>query len=379
MQPTIVLCGGGTGGHVYPLIAVADALAQLAPHVRLLFVGTERGIETQAVPARGYELLLVRMEPMRGRGIGGGLRGAARAALSIPEAVALLRRARPDVVLSIGGYAAGSISVASKVLRVPLALMEPNAVVGLANRLAAPLVDRAYTACAEAEGHFAAKRVRRTGLAIRDGFDSRPYTYDGKSLRVLVLGGSQGARSLNDNVPEALATCGTQLRVVHQAGKGNDEAVRDRYRRLGAPFQVEVTPFIDDMPQALTRADLVVGRSGAGAVAEICAVGRPALFIPYPFASGDHQYHNAQALVGAGAARCVRNEEANPSRLAAEIDGLTQGAGTLQAMAEASRRLGHPKAARVIAQDLLALGGIAMDGAPQKTVKPVSSTSTEVH
>src|SRR5690606_34679997 len=145
MQETIVLCGGGTGGHVYPLIAVAEALGELAPQVRLVFVGTGRGLETKVVPERGYELELVRIDPIRGRGTGGAVRGVGRACLALAEALSLLKRVRPKGVFSIGGYAAGSVSLAAKIRRIPLALMEPNAVVGLANRGVASLVNRAYT------------------------------------------------------------------------------------------------------------------------------------------------------------------------------------------------------------------------------------------
>lgn len=344
---------------MFPLVAVADALAQIAPHVRVVFVGTERGLETQVVPARGYELRLVNIEPIRGRGVWGGVRGVGRAASSVPEAVSLLRELDPSVVFSIGGYAAGSVSLGAKLLRLPLALMEPNAVVGLANRLIAPFVTRAYTSMPEAEHHFPKRGVLRTGLAIRDGFYPRDYDYDGNELNVLVLGGSQGAKALNESVPAALAACSGSFRVVHQAGKGRDEGVREIYRRLGVTFPVEVVPFIQDMPAALAKANLVVGRSGAGAVAELCAVGRPGLFIPYPFASGDHQYHNAMSVVRAGGAVCVRNAEATAERLQHEIESLRRDPETLSRMAERVLRLGNPAAARRVAEDLLTLAGIA--------------------
>jgi UDP-N-acetylglucosamine--N-acetylmuramyl-(pentapeptide) pyrophosphoryl-undecaprenol N-acetylglucosamine transferase len=365
---TIVLAGGGTGGHVFPLVAVADALSQVAPQIRLVFVGTERGIETQVVPARGYELRLVNIEPIRGRGVWGGVRGMGRATASIPEGVSLLRELDPCVVFSIGGYAAGSISLAAKLLRIPLSLMEPNAVVGLANRLIAPFVTRAYTSLAEAERHFPKRAVVRTGLAIRNGFEARDYGYDNNELRVLVLGGSQGAKALNESIPGALAACSGAVRVVHQSGKGRDEGVRETYRRLAVNFPVEVVPFIQDMPAALANADLVVGRSGAGAVAELCAVGRPGLFIPYPFASGDHQYHNAMAIVRSGGAVCVRNEEATVERLQHEIESLRRDQETLPRMAERAARLGNPKAARRVAEDLLALAGLAAHDSSQGNI-----------
>lgn len=380
---TIVLAGGGTGGHVFPLVAVAEALSERYPEARLVFVGTERGIETQVVPARGFELRLVHIEPIRGRGFGGGLKGIGKAASSVPEAVRLLRELQPKVVFSIGGYAAGSVSLAAKFLRIPLALMEPNAVVGLANRLIARFVDRAYTAYAEAETHFAKAVVKRTGLAIRHGFEQQPYTYDRKQLRVLVLGGSQGAKTLNEAVPTALAGCPGFLHVIHQSGKGQDQAVREAYRRLGVQFPVDVLPFINDMPAALGAADLVIARSGAGALAEMCAVGRPSILIPYPYASGDHQFHNAQALVRGGAAVCVRNDEASAERLQHEIEALLRDVELLPKMAERALSFGKPDAAKKVAEDLLTLGGLSGSGesraAPSLDDEPTGVVSREVH
>lgn len=387
MQPapvrrTIVLAGGGTGGHVFPLIAVAEALTALAPDVRLVFVGTERGIETQVVPARGFELRLVHIEPIRGRGVFGGIRGASKAAESVPEAVRLLRELKPAVVFSIGGYAAGSVSVAAKLLRIPLALMEPNAVVGLTNRLIARFVDRAYTTYVESERHFPREALRRTGLAIRRGFEPQPYTYDGERLRVLVLGGSQGAKTLNEVVPTALAGFDGALSVVHQSGKGQDQAVRAAYQRLGVTFPVEVLPFINDMPSALAAADLVIGRSGAGALAEICAIGRPSILVPYPYASGDHQYFNAMALAHGGAAVCVRNAEATAERIQHELQNLVRDPDLLLEMAERALQFSKPQAAKRVAEDLLLLGELTWGGEtaePTLEDEPVAVVSREVH
>jgi UDP-N-acetylglucosamine--N-acetylmuramyl-(pentapeptide) pyrophosphoryl-undecaprenol N-acetylglucosamine transferase len=176
----------------------------------------------------------------------------------------------------------------------------------------------------------------------------------------LVLGGSQGAKSLNETVPHALSRCKTPTRVVHQAGNGNDRAVGALYASLGATQSVEVTPFIRDMPAALARADLVLGRAGAGAVSEICAVGRPSVLIPYPFASGDHQRRNAASLERAGAALCIGAADATVERLAAELDELGQDAARLLDMARAAEALGHPDAAESVALDLLQLGGIGV-------------------
>ncbi len=360
--PTILFAGGGTGGHVYPMIAVADALTAIAPDVHVVFVGTERGMEVRVVPERGYQLELVSVLPIRGGGVRGALRGALRAAGAIPESRRLVSRHSPRAVLSIGGYAAGPVSLTARALGVPLALMEPNSVIGLSNRLIAPLVQRAYTAFAGAEKHFRAGTVLRAGVPIRDGFAPRPYGRAKSVLSVLVLGGSQGARALNASVPEALSLAKSPVRVVHQCGRVEVDAVRERYAALGAGPVAEVVPFIDDMPRAIAAADLVVGRSGASAVAEICAVGRPSLLVPYPFAAGDHQRVNAEALVEDGAAVCVTSQDATPARLAAEIDRLAGTEGLLESMAEASRRRGKPDAAANVARDLLTLAGLEVHG-----------------
>jgi UDP-N-acetylglucosamine--N-acetylmuramyl-(pentapeptide) pyrophosphoryl-undecaprenol N-acetylglucosamine transferase len=364
---TLLFTGGGTGGHVFPMIAVADAVRALAPDVDVVFVGTERGLETTAVPARGYRLELLRVVPMRGGGVRGAAEGAWRAARAIPEARALVRRFAPAAVFSIGGYAAGPVSLAARSLGVPLALMEPNSAIGLANRLVAPLVKRAYTAFAQSERHFPRGSVLRTGVPIRAGFGPRPYAR-AKPLRVLVLGGSQGAESLNQTLPRALAQSSTTVTVVHQCGAGRDAAVRALYDQLGAGARARVVPFIEDMPSAIAEADLVIGRAGAGAVAEICGVGRPSLLIPYPFA-GDHQRHNADALVSEGAAICVLAADASVPRLAEALERLASDPAVLPRMAAAARALGRPDAAMVIAKDLLALagaGGVTTGGSPSR-------------
>jgi UDP-N-acetylglucosamine--N-acetylmuramyl-(pentapeptide) pyrophosphoryl-undecaprenol N-acetylglucosamine transferase len=353
---SILFAGGGTGGHVFPMIAVADAVAALAPSVHIVFVGTSRGIETKVVPERGYDLELVDARPIRGGGVAGALKGVVHAARSIPDARSFVRRLAPRAVFSIGGYAAGSVCVAARTLRIPLALMEPNSAIGLANRLVAPMVQRAYTAFPESEQHFSRGVVRRTGVPIRAGFAPRPFE-PGSHFRVLVLGGSQGAESLNDTVPRALARLDGELAVVHQSGAGRDGAVRSLYAGLGFAARATVEPFIDDMASALAAAHLVIGRAGASAVAEICAVGRPSLLIPYPFA-GDHQRFNAESLARVGASVCVLQKDATVERLASEISALIDDRVSLVTRAEKARSLGKPDAAHVIAKDLLELAGI---------------------
>jgi UDP-N-acetylglucosamine--N-acetylmuramyl-(pentapeptide) pyrophosphoryl-undecaprenol N-acetylglucosamine transferase len=374
MSPvTLLLAGGGTGGHVYPMIAVADALRAVARDVRLVFVGTRRGIETRVVPERGYELELVDVLPLRGGGLGGAWRGALRAGAALPESSAILRRFEPRAVFSIGGYAAGPLTLAARLRGVPVALMEPNARIGLANRLIAPLVQRAYTAFPDPEPYFRSRTVLRAGVPIRAGFEPRPCQYDAPRLRLLVLGGSQGAAFLNEQLPLALTLVRTPLEVVHQAGPGRQIEVRERY---GARPDITVVPFIDDMPAALAAAHLVVGRAGASAVAELCAVGRPGLLVPYPYAAADHQLHNARSVERAGGASCLVQAEATPGRIASEIDRLASTRGLLARMADCARSLGHPEAAATIARDLLQLGRLA--AADADLAQPSSPTDDGV-
>jgi UDP-N-acetylglucosamine--N-acetylmuramyl-(pentapeptide) pyrophosphoryl-undecaprenol N-acetylglucosamine transferase len=360
-SPTILLAGGGTGGHVFPLLAVADALREIAPDVHVVFVGTERGMEAGLVPKRGYELALVHVRPIRGGGISGAISGIWRAAASFPESGKLLRKHTPSAVVSIGGYAAGPVSLRARARGIPLSLIEPNAVMGLSNRLIAPIVQRGYTAFSDAERHFRTGRALRTGVPIRLGFQPRPYARDGETLRVLVLGGSQGAKSLNETVPEALANVAkvaSKLSVTHQCGALHAANVSARYGTLQPAFPFRIVPFIDDMPGELGRADLVISRSGASAVSEIAAIGRPAVYVPYPFAAGDHQRKNAESMAGDGAAVCVDASEANAERMAQEIQRLARDPDLLARMAARAAERGRPNAAYDIARDVLGLAGL---------------------
>jgi UDP-N-acetylglucosamine--N-acetylmuramyl-(pentapeptide) pyrophosphoryl-undecaprenol N-acetylglucosamine transferase len=270
------------------------------------------------------------------------------------------------VVFSLGGYVAGAVSLAARASRVPLALMEPNSVPGLANRWIAPFVQRAYVAFDETVRHFPRKSVLRSGVAIRSGFEPRPYAPNPGLLRVLVLGGSQGARALNLAIPRAAGACTNALQIVHQVGRGNTEPVIAAYAQHAPQRQARVVEFIEEMPQALADADPVISRSGASAVSEICAVGRPSILVPYPFAAGDHQKGNALALAGIDAALCVEEVaqdaqgEATAEKIAQALNELTGDAHRLEAMARAARAWGRPQAARQVALDLLQLGGLSV-------------------
>ncbi|MEM6791228.1 MAG: undecaprenyldiphospho-muramoylpentapeptide beta-N-acetylglucosaminyltransferase [Myxococcota bacterium] len=356
----VLIAGGGTGGHVFPMLAVADALRALRDDVEIVFVGTGRGLEARLVPARGDRLKTLDVRPLRGAGITGFLRGVGRASGVLPEARALVAAEAPAVVFSVGGYAAGPVALAAWSLRIPVTLMEPNAVSGLTNRILRPFIRRAYVGFPETVADYDPRVVTLTGVPLRAGFTPAPYP--GRYVpHVLVMGGSQGALALNDTVPQALAACrraGLAMRITHQTGRGKDEAVRAQY--ADGPFasdRVEVVPFIEDVAGALADADFVVARSGAGATAELCAVGRPGLLIPFPFAADDHQRHNAASLARSGAVRCVVQAEATVARLTAELRDVLRDRDRRVAMAEAASARGRTDAATAVARDLLWWGG----------------------
>lgn len=355
--PTVLIAGGGTGGHVFPAVAVAESMEALAD-VEVVFCGTRRGVEARVVPARGWRLELLDVEPIKGGGPARAIRGAFVAAWATARAVGLVRAIRPKAVLSVGGYASGPVSLAAALLGVPVAVMEPNSVVGLANRLLAPFARRAYVAWDEAGARFRPTARRSLGVPLRAGFAPKPYLARG-TRRVLVMGGSQGAAALNERIPEAIARLSDVpgLEVTHQAGRDRETPVRAAYDRARVE-RVSVVPFIDDVARAVAEADLVVARAGASTIAEITSVGRAAVLVPFPHAADDHQARNAEALARAGGAVCVRQEAADAVRLAREIGRLLGDDVARTAMADASRACGKPGAARDVAADLLNLARI---------------------
>lgn len=343
---------------MFPLVAVAEAVRRELPGAQVSFVGTASGMEATLLPRRGERLELLEIYPIKGGGLKGALRGISRAAGVLPEARALVKRLEPDVVLSIGGYAAGPVGVAAYALGVPVALLEPNSVPGLSNRLLSPFVRRAYTVFPEAERRFRPTTVRGFGLPLRPGFVASEYEPAEGRGRVLLLGGSQGAAALNEAMPAAVARVRKELpwlTVLHQAGKGRGDEVRRRYQELGIEEGVEVRDFVEDVPAELAAADVVLTRAGAGAICEVCLVGRAAIYVPYPFAADDHQRKNAEALAEAGAGVCVRQGEASSERLAQELIALLLSPERRVRMASRAKERGRPGAEAQIARDLLGL------------------------
>jgi UDP-N-acetylglucosamine--N-acetylmuramyl-(pentapeptide) pyrophosphoryl-undecaprenol N-acetylglucosamine transferase len=370
MIERVILAGGGTGGHLFPGIAVYEELKRREPELETLFVGTARGLETKVVPQLGERLECLPVRPLKGKAP----KELAQSLWALPqaglEAARLIRSFRPSLVLGMGGYAAGPVVATAAIMGVPTAIMEQNAHVGLTNRMLARFVDRAYLSFEETASVFAGHKVRVVGNPVRRSFVTMghmarvdPAAFEMRARKVLVIGGSQGARVLNQLVPEALAHAGLGgkgVEVVHQAGHAMVESVRARYAELG--IKATVTPFIDDMARAYASAALVIGRAGATSLAEICAVGRPSVLVPFPAAADDHQWHNARALETRGAAVAFREAGLEASTLAAAVARLLDDATARRTMADAARALGRPDAAAAVVDDLCGWLGCASTG-----------------
>lgn len=354
----VMIAGGGTGGHVFPGIAVADALARRTRDLDVCWVGTTRGIEARVLPTTPW-----RFEPMDISALNG-VRGAAlvRALAKLPRAglhaLRLLRANRPQVVLGVGGYAGGPVVALAAALRIPTAVLEPNAVPGLTNRILARVVKRAFLTHDEALGAFPKDVPVVTGSPVRRAFLQRMASEVKRPdvPEVLVVGGSQGARAINRVVPEALKILrerGLALTLTHQTGAPSRDEVAAEYAKLG--LDATVLPFIDDVAAAMERASLIVCRAGAMTVAELGVIGRPAIYIPLPTAADDHQRKNAEAMTAKGAASWIAQSELTPARLADEMAAVLAEPERLRAMGARAWETARPDAAGVIADELIAL------------------------
>lgn len=351
----VLIMAGGTGGHVYPALAVADYLQDRG--VPLFWLGTRRGLESSVVPARGIHLFTISIGGLRGKGAARWLLAPWRLGVALVQSLCILRRCRPGAVLGMGGFASGPGGVAAWLLRIPLYIHEQNAIAGLTNRLLAHLAVRIMQAF---PGTFADPGAVTTGNPVRRDIlavpppGARPARAAGESLRLLVLGGSLGARVLNETVPAALAQLPPAARftVRHQSGRGHFDAARAAYRAAGLD-DAAVTAYIDDMAGAYAGADLVLCRAGALTLSEICAVGVAAVLVPFPFAVDDHQTANARHLVEAGAAVLLPQTQLTAAALAALLAELAGDRRRLPAMAEKAREFGRPDATEKVAQPCL--------------------------
>lgn len=339
------MAGGGTGGHVVPLLAVARELKARGHDP--VFIGTRTGFEAKLVPAAGFPLEFIDIGGLKRVGVIRTARTLAQLPLSIATVLRLFRQHRPAAVFSMGGYAAGPVVVAALFKRLPLIVMEPNAMPGLTNRQVGRFVTRALLSFQEAARFFPSGKSEVTGLPVRSEFFDIPPKPQDLKLTILITGGSQGSRTLNEagrGSWKYFQEANFPLRMIHQTGAAAHEALARKFAESGV--EGELLPFIDDMPAAFRRADLVICRAGAGAIAELAAAGKPAILVPLPTAADQHQLRNAEAFEKAGAAVLVVDQEMDGGRLFEEVEKLRSHPEQLRKMGERARALAHPDAAR---------------------------------
>lgn len=352
----MLLAGGGTGGHLFPAVALAQRLLETEPKGEVLFVGTERGIEARILPELNLPLETIDISGFVGKGFGGKLALLPQLYRSVRQSLQLLDRFRPQVVVGVGGYASGPVLMAAALKGYPTLIHEQNAWPGLTNRLLARWADRVCLSFAEADRAFHRGRTMLTGNPLRSGMEDCPPIPAGDPL-LLVFGGSRGARAINQAMVDALPLLekeGGRFSILHQTGAEDLEWVREEYRQAGWDPE-SVVPFIHDMAGAYARAHLVLCRAGATTVAEVTACGRPAIMVPFPHAAADHQTANARALARKGAALLLPQAELTAERLARLAGGLLGDRDSLLAMAGTARSLGKRGATDLILQECRAI------------------------
>lgn len=363
----VLIAGGGTGGHLFPGIAVAQELRRRDPANRVRFVSRGNEFERAALARAGFELTAITVEGLKGRGGWNQLRALVNLPRGVLQSAGVLREFRPDLVIGLGSYAAGPVVLAAWAMRLPIALCEQNTLPGVTNRALARFADRIFTSFERTAGGFDPAKVVWTGNPLRREFlatgrpagERRPGPFT-----VLVLGGSQGAHRLNTVMAEALERMGglEGFAFIHQTGAADEQAVAEAYRRAGARARVQA--FFQDMAEIYAAADLVVCRAGATTVAEITALGKAALYVPFPFAADDHQRLNAGEMVAAGAAEMIDEAGLSGEVLAGRIHEYAARPDVLGRMGAAATRLGRPDAARDIVDECYRLAAGRIPGDP---------------
>jgi UDP-N-acetylglucosamine--N-acetylmuramyl-(pentapeptide) pyrophosphoryl-undecaprenol N-acetylglucosamine transferase len=345
----LLIAGGGTGGHLFPGVALAEELRAREPEAAIRFVGTARGIEARVLPELGWDLVLIEV------------RGLVRLPKALWQSRRVVKEFQPDVVVGVGGYASGPVVLMARLMGVRTGILEQNSIAGFTNKLLGKVVHAVFLHFAETRRFFKEKKILMTGNPIRRDIRlaleaGSPGTGSGtgsgsgsKAFRVFAFGGSQGAQAVNEIVADAaalLAARGVSLDIVHQSGQANLEATQERYQKAG--LTADVRAFIKDMAAEYRRADLVIARAGATTVAELGVVGRPAILVPYPFAADNHQEVNAREMAEAGAALMFRQSELTAEKLAGEVAALAADPEALARMSAAMKALGKPRAAEAI-------------------------------
>lgn len=343
----ILIAAGGTGGHIYPGIAVAKEIVRRDAESKVLFVGTERGLETKIVPENDFELALINSAGLKNVGFLGKIKGLLILPKSFLEARKLIREFKPDTVVGAGGYVSGPVLLMASLMRVPTLVMDSNALPGFTNRRLAPFVSKAALTFDEALPYFGKKGIV-TGNPVRwEFFDIKPRTR-GERVNLLIFGGSQGARAINNAMTEALPFLEAdkyKLNVVHQTGESDFEKIEELYKRAGWET-ADVREYISDMVSEFAESDLIICRAGATTCAELAAAGKAAMMIPLPTAADDHQRKNAEALERAGAAKMILQKDLSGEKLAQEIKSFISSPEKITAMETSAKKLAKADAAK---------------------------------
>ncbi len=343
----VLIAAGGTGGHIYPGIAVAKEILKRDSDSEILFVGTSRGLENKIVPENGFELSLINSAGLKNVGLIGKLKGLFILPQSFLEARAIIKSFKPDVVVGAGGYVSGPVLLMASLMRVPTLVMDSNALPGFTNRRLAPFITKAALTFEEALPYFGKKGIV-TGNPVRKEFFEIVPRPRGEKINLLIFGGSQGARTINNAMVEALKDLShDRLNITHQTGEGDFETIKELYNRAGWGDVAEVKPYISNMVEEFAKCDLIICRAGATSCAEIAAAGRAALLIPLPTAADDHQRKNAEALEKAGAARMILQKDLSAKTLSQAINDLINSPEKLSAMETAAKKLARKDAAEV--------------------------------
>jgi UDP-N-acetylglucosamine--N-acetylmuramyl-(pentapeptide) pyrophosphoryl-undecaprenol N-acetylglucosamine transferase len=344
----VLIAAGGTGGHIYPGIAVAKEVMRRNASSEVGFVGTERGLEARLVPQAGFDLWFIESSGLKNVGMGARLRGLLVLPKSFFAARRVIREFSPDIVVGAGGYVSGPVLLTAALMRIPTLVMESNALPGFTNRRLARFVDRAAVTFEAALPYFRGKGVVTGNPVRREFFDIPPKGRDATRFSILVFGGSQGARAINEAMIAVLPKLETErdvLRITHQTGEADFEKVNTGYKDAGWGESADVRRYIDNMVAEFAQADLIICRAGATTSAELVAAGKASIMIPFPQAADDHQRKNAEALQAAGAARMILQQDLTGERLAGEISALVKAPDELTRMEEASRKLARGDAA----------------------------------
>lgn len=350
----LLIAGGGTGGHLFPGVALAEELRAREPEAAIRFVGTARGIEARVLPELGWELVLIEVSGLKTVGALGALRGLVRLPRALWQSRRAVKQFRPDVVVGVGGYASGPVVLMARLMGIRTGILEQNSIAGFTNKLLGKVVHAVFLHFGETRRFFRERKILMTGnpirrdirLALESRAGAAAGAEPGGRFRVFAFGGSQGAQALNEVVADAMALLsrrGLAVDVVHQTGQANLARTEERYAAAG--MKADVRAFIKDMASEYGRADLVIARSGATTVAELGVVGRPAILVPYPFAADNHQEVNAREMAEAGAALMFKQSELTPEKLADVVAELASHPETLARMGSAMKALGKPRAA----------------------------------